>query len=179
MLSSIGEQADESDAGPDRNPQAILEGHDAMTKRSKLLLGVVVVAAALGYLIYGGIREAAVYYVTPTELKGKGASAADQSFRLGGMVVPGSVHWDPGTLQLTFRLTDGKEQVAVKHTGSPPDLFKEGTGAIVEGKVASGHLFIANTILAKHSEEYRPPHAGEAQAKDLYRTLMKPAEERR
>jgi len=95
------------------------------------------------------------------------------------MVVPGSVHWDPGTLQLTFRLTDGKEQVAVKHTGSPPDLFKEGAGAIVEGKVASGHLFMANTILAKHSEEYQPPHAGQAQAKDLYRTLMKPAEERR
>jgi len=150
-----------------------------MTRRSKLLLGVVVVAAALGYLIYGGIREAAVYYVTPTELKGKGGSAADQSFRLGGMVVPGSVRWDPGTLQLTFRLTDGKEQVAVKHTGSPPDLFKEGTGAIVEGKVVNGHLFIANTILAKHSEEYRPPQAGQAQAKDLYRTLMKPAEERR
>lgn len=150
-----------------------------MTKKTKLLLGGLVVAAALGYLIYGGIREAAVYYVTPTELKGKGASAADQSFRLGGMVVPGSVHWDPGTLQLTFRLTDGTEQVAVMHTGSPPDLFKEGTGAIVEGKVTTGNRFIAHTILAKHSEEYRPPQAGQAQAKELYRTLMKPPEARR
>jgi cytochrome c-type biogenesis protein CcmE len=150
-----------------------------MTKKSKLLLGGVVVAAALGYLIAGGIREAAVYYITPAELKEHGASAAERSFRLGGMVVPGSVHWDPGTLRLTFRLTDGKEQIAVLHTGSPPDLFKEGTGAIVEGKYMSGHLFLAHTILAKHSEEYRPPQAGQAQAKDLYRTLMKPAEARR
>lgn len=142
-------------------------------KKTKLLLGAIVVAAALGYLIYGGIREAAVYYITPTELKEKGGSAADKSFRLGGMVVPGSLNWEPQSLRLTFLLTDGKEQVAVEHTGSPPDLFKEGAGAIVEGKYGNSNLFIAHTILAKHSEEYRPPQAGQAQAKDLYRTLMK------
>ncbi len=150
-----------------------------MTKRTKLLLGAIIVLAALGYLIYGGIKEAAVYYITPSELQAKGASAADQSFRLGGMVVPGSLHWEPRTLQLTFLLTDGKEQVAVEHTGSPPDLFKEGAGAIVEGKYANGNRFMASTILAKHSEEYRPPQPGQVQAKDLYRTLMKPREERR
>ena len=150
-----------------------------MTKKTKLLLGALIVLAALGYLIYGGIREAAVYYITPTELKEKGTSATDKSFRLGGMVVPGSLHWEPQSLKLAFRLTDGKEQVAVEHTGSPPDLFKEGTGAIVEGKYANGNLFMASTILAKHSEEYRPPQAGQAQAKDLYRTLVKPQEERR
>ena len=150
-----------------------------MTKRTKLLLGAIIMVAALGYLIYGGIREAAVYYITPTELKANGASAADRSFRLGGVVVPGSLKWEPQTIQLTFRLTDGKQEVAVQHTGSPPDLFKEGAGAIVEGRYANGNLFVANTILAKHSEEYRPPQAGQAQAKELYRTLVKPQEERR
>ena len=150
-----------------------------MTKKTKLLLGATIMVCALSYLIYGGIREAAVYYITPTELKEKGASAADRSFRLGGVVVPGSLEWEPQTIQLTFRLTDGKQEIAVRHTGSPPDLFKEGAGAIVEGRYANGNLFVANTILAKHSEEYRPPQPEEAQAKHLYRTLIKPEEGRR
>ena len=145
-----------------------------MTKKTKLLLGGGLLLAALGYLITGGIREAAVYYITPTELHAKGPAAADRAFRLGGMVVPGSLRWEPQTLQLTFRLTDGQTEVAVAHTGSPPDLFKEGTGAIVEGRYAGGQRFVAHTILAKHAEEYRPPQAGQAQAKDLYRTLIKP-----
>lgn len=150
-----------------------------MTKKTKLLLGGSLVVGTLLYLISGGIQEATVYYITPTELKAKGGAAADRSFRLGGLVVPGSLHWEPQTLKLTFRLTDGKEQVAVEHTGSPPDLFKEGAGALVEGKYANGSLFVANTILAKHSEEYRPPEKGQAMAKDLYRTLIKPQGEGR
>ena len=150
-----------------------------MTKTRKLLLGGLVVAAALGYLIAGGIREAAVYYITPSELQAQGAAAADRAFRLGGRVVPGSVAWEPQTLQLTFRLTDGQQEIAVRHTGSPPDLFKEGAGAIVEGKVTTGNLFVAHTILAKHSEEYQPPPPGQVPAKERYRTLPPPPEGRR
>lgn len=150
-----------------------------MTKKVKLLLGGTIMVASLGYLIYGGIREAAVYYITPTELNEKGASATNSSFRLGGVVVPGSVRWEPESIQLTFRLTDGKQEVAVRHTGSPPDLFKEGAGAIVEGKYTSANLFVANTILAKHSEEYQAPKDEQAQPKELYRTLIKTEEGRR
>jgi cytochrome c-type biogenesis protein CcmE len=144
-----------------------------LTKKTKLLLGAVVIASTIGYLIVGGIREAAVYYITPTELKAKGPATTDRAFRLGGMVVPGSRRWDPQTLKLAFRLSDDKEQVAVEYVGSPPDLFKEGAGAIVEGKYMNG-LFQADTILAKHSEEYQPPDEGQATAKDHYRTLVKP-----
>ncbi|WP_161954134.1 cytochrome c maturation protein CcmE [Candidatus Methylomirabilis limnetica] len=144
-----------------------------MKKKTKLLLGAVVIASTIGYLIVGGIREAAVYYITPTELKQKGSATTDRAFRVGGMVVAGSRSWDPQTLKLTFRLGDEKEQVAVEYVGSPPDLFKEGSGAIVEGKYMNG-LFQADTILAKHSEEYRPPEEGQATAKDHYRTLVKP-----
>jgi cytochrome c-type biogenesis protein CcmE len=129
-----------------------------MRPRAKLLLGGALALAALGYLIVGGVREAAVYYLTPTELRAQGP-AADRAIRVGGLVVPGSLRWEPATLALRFRLTDGVTEVAVEHTGTPPDLFKEGTGAIVEGTWGPDRIR-ARTILAKHSEEYRPPAPG-------------------
>ncbi len=145
-----------------------------MTKKTKLLVGGGVIVTALAFLINSGIQDAAVYYITPSELKAKGAAVSDRSLRLGGMVVPGSLHWDPQTLKLTFRLTDGKEEVSVEHTGSPPDLFKEGAGAVVEGRCPDGGLFQASTIMAKHSEEYTPPKDGQAPAEHIHRSLVKP-----
>ncbi|MDD5558726.1 cytochrome c maturation protein CcmE [Candidatus Methylomirabilis sp.] len=145
-----------------------------MTKKTKLLLGGGIVVAALAYLINSGIQEATVYYITPSELKAKGGAVSDRSFRLGGMVVPGSLHWEPQTLKLTFRLTDGKEEVPVEHTGSPPDLFKEGAGAVVEGKCVKGGPFQSSMIMAKHSEEYKPPEKGQTPTEHIHRTLVQP-----
>lgn len=145
-----------------------------MTKKTKLLLGGGLIVAALAYLINSGIQEASVYYITPSELKAKGGKVSDRSFRLGGMVVPGSLHWEPQTLKLTFRLTDGKEEIPVEHTGSPPDLFKEGAGAVVEGKCLDGGLFQSSMIMAKHSEEYKSPEKGGAPAEHIHQTLVQP-----
>lgn len=145
-----------------------------MRKRTKLLLGGGIIVVALAYLINSGIREASVYYVTPSELKAKGSTVSDRSLRVGGMVVPGSLHWEPQTLKLTFRLTDGKEEVAVEHTGSPPDLFKEGAGAVVEGRCAGDGSFQSSMIMAKHSEEYSPPEKGAHPAEHIHQTLVKP-----
>jgi cytochrome c-type biogenesis protein CcmE len=145
-----------------------------MTKKTKLLLGGGVIVAALAYLINSGIQEAAVYYITPSELKAKGDAVPDRSLRLGGMVVPGSLHWEPQTLKLTFRLTDGKEEVAVEHIGSPPDLFKEGAGAVVEGRCVTGGPFQSSMIMAKHSEEYSAPEKGGAPAEHIHRSLVQP-----
>jgi cytochrome c-type biogenesis protein CcmE len=89
------------------------------------------------------------------------------------MVAEGSVHWEPQTLRLTFVLTDGQTQLPVRHTGTAPDLFKEGAGAVVEGTwVPEGYLR-ASTIMAKHSEEYRPPTHPETLAgkKALFQSL--------
>lgn len=139
-----------------------------MTKRAKLALGAALALGALGYLIVSGVREAAVYYLTPTELQAK-TVAATQALRVGGQVVPGSLHWEPATLALTFRLTDGTTELAVTHTGTPPDLFKEGAGAIVEGTYGPDRQLHARAILAKHSEEYRPPKPGEPPPRPLER----------
>ncbi len=147
-----------------------------MSRRATILVGTGIVILALTYLIVGGVREAAVYYVEPKELKEKGSAAFGKSLRLGGMVVKGSVKWEPRTLWLTFDLTDGGATIPVVHRGSPPDLFGEGRGAVVEGTFTAEGLFKASTILAKHSEEYAPPEPGKPMAaRRVYRSLLPPA----
>lgn len=133
-------------------------------RRTKLLAGGAVILAALAYLVYGGMQTAVVYFVTPTELRQQAEQVRSKALRLGGMVEAGSIVWDARTLALSFRLTDGHTTVPVVHTGAPPDLFAEGTGAIVEGRVRDDGTFQAQSIMAKHSEEYVPPRSGEMPA---------------
>jgi cytochrome c-type biogenesis protein CcmE len=89
------------------------------------------------------------------------------------MVQAGSLRWEPRTLDLVFTLSDGKVSIPVRHKGSAPDLFAEGRGAVVEGTWTQEGYFKASLILAKHSEEYKAPHDGTAEAgyKELIRTL--------
>ena len=140
-----------------------------MSKRAKLLVGGAVIAGALGYMIYAGVSQSAVYFVTPSEIQA--APVAGKSYRLGGLVTRGSVKWEPRTLDLSFTLTDGKATVPVRHKGTAPDLFGEGRGAVVEGSWSPDGYFKATLILAKHSEEYKAPHDGEAGYKELIKSL--------
>jgi cytochrome c-type biogenesis protein CcmE len=141
-----------------------------MNKKAKFVVGGAAIVAALGYMIYAGVTQSAVYFVTPAELRA--APTAGKAYRLGGVVTPGSLRWEPKTLDLTFTLSDGKATVPVRHKGSPPDLFGENRGAVVEGKWTDAGYFNATLILAKHSEEYKAPH-GESEAgyKELIKTL--------
>jgi len=142
-----------------------------MSKRTKLVAGGAVIASALAYMIYAGVTQSAVYFVTPSEIQA--APVAGKSYRLGGLVTRGSVTWEPRTLDLTFMLTDGKATVPVRHKGTAPDLFGEGRGAVVEGRWSPDGYFHATLILAKHSEEYKAPHDGEAGYKELIKSLGK------
>ena len=143
-----------------------------MTKRTKFLAGGAVIVVALGYMIYAGVTRSAVYFVTPSEIQA--APVAGKAYRLGGLVAPGSLKWEPRTLELTFILTDGKASVPVRHKGAPPDLFAEGRGAVVEGTWTPDGYFKATLILAKHSEEYKAPHDGNDPGyRDLIKSLRK------
>lgn len=142
-----------------------------MSKRIKFVAGGAVIAAALAYMIYAGVTQSAVYFVTPSEIQT--APVAGKSYRLGGLVTRGSVKWEPRTLDLSFTLTDGKASVPVRHKGTAPDLFGEGRGAVVEGSWSPEGYFKATLILAKHSEEYKAPHDGEAGYKELMKSLGK------
>lgn len=141
-----------------------------MSRKRKFLVGGLVIVAALGYLIYAGVSQSVVYFVTPSELGA--APVAGKSYRLGGMVMPGTLRWDAKSLDLRFTLSDGQASVPVRHRGTPPDLFAENRGAVVEGTWSDDGYFQAATILAKHSEEYKAPHDGsQAGYKELLKTL--------
>jgi cytochrome c-type biogenesis protein CcmE len=128
-----------------------------MRKNRRLLIGGFVILAALAYIIHGGAKEAIVYFVTPSELKAKEKTSLDKFLRMGGMVVKGSLQKDVKNLTYRFELTDGSVSIPVFFKGVPPDLFADGKGAVVEGRLGGDEVFHATMIMAKHSEEYRPP----------------------
>jgi cytochrome c-type biogenesis protein CcmE len=141
-----------------------------MRHRAKFIVGGGIIAAALAYMIYTGVTQSAVYFVTPAELRA--AAVPGKAYRLGGMVVPGSLKWEARALDLSFTLSDGAATVPVRHKGTPPDLFGEGRGAVVEGSWTDQGFFKATLIMAKHSEEYKAPHDGnKAGYEELIKTL--------
>jgi len=145
----------------------------AMKKRTAgVLAGGAVVLLVFAYLLWGGIGENLVYFLTPTELLAKGTAAQGANLRLGGMVEPGSVHWDAERRELRFRLRDDGHAIDVVSTGAPPQMFAEGIGAVVEGVYTPDGVFHSHNLMVKHSNEYRPPKAGEHPA-EYYRQLFK------
>ena len=133
------------------------------SRRSRAL-AVVALAAVIGafaYLLYGGIGENLVYFLSPKELLARGTAAYDVPVRLGGQVVPGSVRWNADLLELRFRVTDGTEQVSVRSKGAPPQMFRDGIGVVVGGQSCGGGDFESHNLRVKHSKEYRPPKPGE------------------
>ncbi len=98
-----------------------------------------------------------MFYRTPAELKAEMGNSKGKSLRMGGMVVQGSLKKDLKKLTYRFQITDGVASVPVYFKGVPPDLFSEGKGAVVEGRMREDGVFHATLIMAKHSEEYRPP----------------------
>jgi cytochrome c-type biogenesis protein CcmE len=127
-----------------------------MLKRRRFIIGGLIILAALSYIIYGGMQQAMVYFVTPSELKAKESTSNDKFLRMGGMVVKGSLQKDLKNLTYRFDLTDGNVSFPVFFRGVPPDLFTEGKGAVVEGRIGRDGVFQATTIMAKHAEEYSP-----------------------
>lgn len=144
-----------------------------MLRRKRFIIGGLIILGALSYIIYGGMQQAIVYFVTPSELRATEHASADKFLRMGGMVVKGSLQKDAKNLIYRFDLTDGTASVPVFFRGVPPDLFSEGKGAVVEGRMGSDGVFRATTIMAKHAEEYSPHPDG----KDGYPKSFVPGKE--
>ena len=144
-----------------------------MQKRKRFLIGGLVIVGALSYIMYGGMQEAMVYFRMPSELKAQENGSRDKFLRMGGMVVKGSLQADVKKLTYRFELSDGAAAIPVFFKGIPPDLFTEGKGAVVEGRMGSDGVFQATTIMAKHAEEYSP----HADSKEAYPKSFIPAQE--
>lgn len=143
-----------------------------MTKTKRFLIGGTVILAALAYIIYGGMQQALVYFKMPSELRAEESAMKGKFVRMGGMVVKGSLEKDLQNLTYKFQLSDGATNFPVYFKGVPPDLFVEGKGAVVEGRVESDGVFHATLIMAKHAEDYSPHTDG----KDASKSFI-PAEE--
>lgn len=141
-------------------------------RRVGLVVGMVVILSGFGYLLYGGIGDNLVYFLTPQELLAKGSDAYDVPLRLGGQVVPGSVQWSPQSLDLRFKVTDGVKTVDVRSNGAPPQMFRDGIGVVVEGRYDRAGLFHSNNLMVKHSNEYRAPKDGQHPT-DMYKSLVR------
>jgi cytochrome c-type biogenesis protein CcmE len=129
-------------------------------KNQRLVLVSAALVAVLVAVLLGmwGLRSQASFFYTPADIvAGKGADG--RAARLGGMVEKGSVQRDPDGVTIRFVVTDGKAQTPVVYRGIVPDLFREGSGAVAEGRLQNG-TFVADTILAKHDERYMPPELG-------------------
>jgi len=137
-----------------------------------LIVTILIILGGFGYLMWGGLDNNLVYFLTPGELLAKGDSVYGKPVRLGGMVVPGTVKWDAGQIDLRFQMKDSKGQVAVHSSKAPPQMFKEGQGVVVEGKLNRSGMFEATTLMVKHSNEYKAPMNGE-KPQETYKSLMK------
>jgi len=126
----------------------------------KLLIAFVLVGITLaGAFAYRAFQENLLYFFSPTQVAA--GEAPQRTFRLGGMVLAGSFKREPGSLTARFVLTDNVHSVPVSYTGVFPDLFREGAGAVVIGRMGGGE-FVAEEVLAKHDENYMPPEVTEA-----------------
>jgi cytochrome c-type biogenesis protein CcmE len=129
-------------------------------KNQRLLLVLLALAAlvAAALLAMWGLRDQASYFLTPADIAA-GKAEPGKAFRLGGMVETGSVQRNRDGLTIRFQVSDGKAVTPVVYRGIVPDLFREGSGVVAEGRM-SGATFAADTILAKHDERYMPPELG-------------------
>ncbi len=126
-------------------------------KHQRLLLVLIAVAALIGagLLAAWALRGQASFFYLPAEMAAN-PPAPDRAVRLGGMVEAGSLKTDADGVTIRFIVNDDKARVPVVFKGIAPDLFKEGSGVVAEGKRAADGTFVADNLLAKHDEKYVP-----------------------
>jgi cytochrome c-type biogenesis protein CcmE len=128
------------------------------SQRLALVSAALIAVLAAVLLAMWGLRDRAAYFYTPADVAA-GKAVDGKAMRLGGMVEHGSVRKAEDGVTVDFMVTDGVARTPVRFRGIVPDLFREGSGVVAEGRM-NGGTFVADTILAKHDERYMPPELG-------------------
>lgn len=135
-----------------------------MKRRHKRIGFIVAGLASLGIaaaLVLNAFQKNLVFFFSPSQVAAKEAPTG-RTFRIGGLVEPGSMKRENDGLTVRFTVTDTAQSIPVVYKGILPDLFKEGRGCVAQGKIGTDGVFHADQVLAKHDENYMPPEAGQA-----------------
>lgn len=135
-----------------------------MKSRHKKLAIIVLVVAGLGIaaaLVLNAFQSNLVFFFSPSQVA-NGEAPTGRAFRIGGLVEAGSIQRQPDGLSVRFVVTDTARTIPVIYTGILPDLFKEGKGAVAQGKLDGAGTFVATEVLAKHDETYMPKEVVDA-----------------
>jgi cytochrome c-type biogenesis protein CcmE len=134
-----------------------------MTRRQRRLMligaGGAVLAVAVALVLFA-LKDSIVFFNSPTDVVDQHLAAGTR-IRLGGLVKPGSVSRG-ANFAVRFAVTDGNKEIPVAYSGALPDLFREGQGVVAEGAIDGAGVFEADTILAKHDENYMPREVADA-----------------
>ena len=135
-------------------------------KHQRLTLALLALAAVIGaaLLALSGLKEQASFFYAPSDVAKEGLPLG-KAVRLGGMVEAGSVKHLPDGVSIRFVVTDGAASVPVRFSGIVPDLFREKSGVVAEGRFQPDGSFVATNLLAKHDEKYMPPQVAGAMHK--------------
>ena len=134
-----------------------------MTPRQKRMVTVAAILVGVGIATTFALKafnQNLLYYYSPTQVAA-GEAPMNRTIRVGGMVQANSIKREPGSLEVTFSVTDFQKEVPVSYTGILPDLFREGQGTIARGRFQDGR-FVAEEVLAKHDENYMPPEVADS-----------------
>ena len=128
--------------------------------RIMFLVFILIFASIVIFIFLKSLEENIVYFFSPTEIYTKESISFNKTIRVGGLVKKGSIK--KKEILISFIITDLKNEIIVSYSGSIPNLFSEGKGVVVEGKLRDKKYFVAEKILAKHDENYMPPEVSEA-----------------
>ncbi len=143
-----------------------------MKTRTKFVIGGAVILAVIVALSVQELQKMTVFFYTPAEVLASPAEFEEKTIRIGALVEQGSVDWNAQAIQLSFNITeDGENSINVIYAGVKPDLFREGQGVVVEGKM-NGSRFEARQLLVKHSEEYTVETDNKKSKEEYYKSIM-------